>query len=147
MIEDELVGTDYFVVSVKSNESESNIQYYIDGMHGVGIGICAKLSRKISNALDEMDLETDGFRFEISSPGADKSLSDIRQYYQHIGRELEVSLRDGSLIEGELLEVSSDFIVVNRLLDKKKKLIQKQNIELQDIDSSKVKISFKSVRK
>ena len=147
LIEAELKDTDVFIVSTKSNEQESNIQVYLDSVEGLGIGQCAKISRRVSAQLDEMELENENYRFEISSPGVDRPLSDNRQYYKHIGRELEVLMINGETIEGELMAVEYGQLELEVSVDKKKKIKNKQIIEFKDIESSKVKISFKRIKK
>ena len=147
LIEAELEGTDLFVVKTNSNEFESNMQFYIDGVDGVGISECAKIGRRVSAQLDEMELVTDKYRYEISSPGADKPLTDIRQYHKHKGRTLDVSLGDGTLLSGELTEVNDAAIELNVVIDKKKKINKKQTIDFKDIECSIVQISFKSIKK
>lgn len=147
MIEEEIKDTDLFMVGVKSNEAETKMQFYLDGMEGVPIGICAKISRRISAQLDEMELEDSRFQYEISSPGVDNPLVDKRQYPKHIGRELEVLHKDGNTFTGVLKEVEEKAISLEITLDKKKKITEIKKIEFVDIEHSTVQISFKRLKK
>lgn len=146
-MKEELQETEYFLVGVKSNAAETSIQIYIDGVDGVGIGYCAKLSRRISATLDEMEFEAERYRYEISSPGADNPLVDIRQYPKHIGRELKLVLGEDQELIGKLLSVQDDQLTIEIVLDKKKKLTETKTIDFKNIMSSTVQISFKSVKR
>ena len=147
IVERELNDSPFFLVGCTANQDESRIKVFIDGIEGVGIKFCARLSRTISAELDEMDLDTERFRFEISSPGADNPLVDLRQYHKHIGRELNIGLRDGKEIEGVLRTVQDNSLELEQLIDKKKQLKQIIKIDFDNIERSKVKISFKRTKK
>lgn len=144
-LEEEIKAFDCFLVSVRSNESGTDLRFFIDGKEGAGIQTCAKLSRKISRMLDEEYLDDTPIRYEISSPGVDQPLIDKRQYYQHIGRDLEVNLKDEKQIEGELLSVTEDDISISTFISKHKK--ETQTIGFDEIINSNVKISFKNKKK
>jgi ribosome maturation factor RimP len=144
VIEEELSDTDCFLVSVDTNQAETSLKFFIDGTDGVGIQICSRLSRKVSKVLDEEYLEETPIRYEISSPGADMPLLDRRQYKQHIGRELMVYCGE-NIEEGELSEVSDEAIVILKSIGKNK--VEKQTLEFDKIDNSKVIISFKRKQK
>ncbi|MEN8695735.1 MAG: hypothetical protein ABF317_00410, partial [Bacteroidia bacterium] len=145
IIEEELSATNCFLVNIKSNESGSDLRFFIDGMQGVGIQTCARLSRKVSRLLDEEYEEETPFRYEISSPGVDQPLLDIRQYNQHIGRELEIELHTEETLKGELLNVAEATIDVEIVLSKKEK--EQRTIAFDDIKNSIVIISFKRKKK
>lgn len=144
-LEEEIGAFDCFLVSVRSNEAGTDLRFFIDGVNGVGIQTCAKLSRKISAMLDEEYTEETPIRYEISSPGVDQPLTDKRQYHQHIGRDLEINLGEEKQVEGELLSVSEDDISISTFISKHKK--ETQTIGFDEIINSNVKISFKRKKK
>ena len=147
LLDQELDHDTYFVVGVHSDSGERNIQVLLDGREGVDIGYCARLSRRISRLLDEQDMGEQGFRFEISSPGADKPLVDPRQYPKHIGRELEVLLDNDEKLTGSLHSVTNDELVLKIVTDPKKKGTEMRSVSFDNIQHSTVIISFKSLRK
>lgn len=147
LVEAEIEGSEYFLVDVKSNQNETSIQIYLDGDNGVEIGYCARLSRRLSAQIDEMEEDFGAFRFEISSPGADKPLKDLRQYPKHVGRTLEVKLKDGEPWQGELLAIEGEILTFDKVVDQKKKLTEKTTINFKDIEESMVIISFNSKKK
>ena len=145
IIEEELTSTDCFLVSVDTNQMETDLRFYIDGLEGVSVKTCTRLSKKISRILDEEYLDDQPIRYEISSPGVDRPLEDKRQYPQHVGRDLEVTCADETSCEGELLEVLEDSIKLSVVVSKHKK--EEQVILFENIKNSTVKISFKPRKK
>jgi ribosome maturation factor RimP len=91
--EEALEGTALFVVDVvvRGAEGRRVVEVYIDGPQGAGIDELAEASRRLSFLLDAEDVIPGSYRLDVSSPGADRPLSDARQYPRHIGRTLRVS--------------------------------------------------------
>ncbi|MGB0850966.1 MAG: ribosome maturation factor RimP [Bacteroidia bacterium] len=145
IITEELDSTDNFLVGVDVNQAETDLKFYIDGIEGVSVQVCTRLSRKISRILDEEYLDDQPIRYEISSPGVDQPLVDKRQYPQHIGRDLMIDCTDESTVEGKLIEVKSAGIVLKVAVSKHKK--EEQEVLFEDIKTSIVKISFKPRKK
>ena len=115
----------------------------IDGDHGVNIDDCAKLSRELSKALDDASIFDASYMLEVSTPGLDQPLKLKRQYRKNIGRKLRVQRPDNS-IEGKLLEVFEDHIIVAQETGTgKKKVINSLEIQFSEIDKSFVLVSFK----
>lgn len=68
------------------------LRIIVDSEEGVELDACAELSRAISEKLDETDAMGEGeYVLEVSSPGADRPLTEHRHYVRAIGR-----LRPGS---------------------------------------------------
>jgi ribosome maturation factor RimP len=145
IIEEELKETDSFLVGVDSNQAETSIRFFIDGIDGVSIQMCSQLSRKVSRILDEEYTDDQPIRYEISSPGAEQPLVDLRQFYKHIGRELEVELTTGEIYTGELIQILDDTIKLSVLISKHKS--EEKTIVFNQINKSTVKLSFKRKKK
>lgn len=145
IIEEELKETDSFLVGVDSNQAETSIRFFIDGIDGVSIQLCSQLSRKVSKILDEEYTDDQPIRYEISSPGAEQPLVDLRQFYKHIGRELEVELTTGEIYTGELIQILDDTIKLSVLISKHKS--EEKTIVFNQINKSTVKLSFKRKKK
>ena len=86
-------GTDLFVVDVevKGFQGSRVVSVFLDGPAGAGADDLAKVSRSLGFALDTEDLVKGRYRLDVSTPGADRPLSDPRQYRRHVGRELAVT--------------------------------------------------------
>ncbi|MER5728464.1 ribosome maturation factor RimP [Streptomyces sp. NPDC002138] len=63
------------------------LRIIVDSDEGVELDTCAELSRVVSEALDESDvMGDDEYVLEVSSPGADRPLTEHRHYVRAIGR-------------------------------------------------------------
>ena len=135
---------DLFVVDVKMH-SNGTLEVLVDGDQGISIQDCAAISRHVGFQLEEDDAIAHAYRLEVSSPGIDRPLSMARQYRKNIGRKVQVSMRDGVVKTGKLLEVANDTItIVEAIKEKGKKAVeQQQTIALENIITIKVLISFK----
>ncbi len=145
IIEEELKETDSFLVGVDSNQADTSIRFFIDGIEGVSIQLCSQLSRKISRILDEEYTDDQPIRYEISSPGAEEPLVDLRQFHKHLGREIAVELNDDKIIQGELTKVLDGAIHLEVAVSKHK--TEEKTIVFDQINKSTVKISFKRKKK
>ena len=77
---------------------------------------CARLSRRLSERLDEADPIEHGYRLEVSSPGIDRPLTRRRDFEDWKGHEARISLAeklDGRReFKGELKGVDGDDILI-----------------------------------
>ena len=102
----------YFLVEVRIKPT-NNLKVFIDGDQGISIEKCVRYNRALYKKLEEAALFPNGdFSLEVSSPGLDEPLKMLRQYKKNIGRQVELVLQDGSKVEGRLMEVSEDGIIV-----------------------------------
>lgn len=106
--ETQMEGTDLFVVEVRVSPA-NEIGVTVDSDTQVGIDRCVELSRSIEGALDR---EQEDFELTVMSAGIGQPLKMLRQYRKLIGRPVEVILKDGGKIVGNLTDASEDSIVV-----------------------------------
>ena len=134
---------DYFLVDIRIKPT-NNVKVYIDGDQGISIEKCVQFNRALYKKLEEVVLFPDGdFSLEVSSPGLDEPLKLLRQYQKNIGRQVELVLQDGSKIEGRLLEVSEDGIIVEETRGKnKKKEIVNHTFLFENIKTTKIQVVF-----
>ncbi|WP_299533177.1 ribosome maturation factor RimP [uncultured Streptomyces sp.] len=74
------------------------LRIIVDSDEGVELDTCAELSRAISAKLDESDAMGEAeYVLEVSSPGADRPLTEHRHYVRATGRlvKFQLSVRDG----------------------------------------------------
>jgi ribosome maturation factor RimP len=77
------------------------LRVIVDSEDGVELDTCAELSRTISETLDETDvMGDDEYVLEVSSPGADRPLTEHRHYVRAIGRLAKLSLHTGEPADG-----------------------------------------------
>lgn len=68
------------------------LRIYIDCESGAGLDECEKFSRAFDEEFDALDIITEAYTLEISSPGVDRVLKTEREFTHYIGREVEVKL-------------------------------------------------------
>lgn len=106
--ETQMEGTDLFVVEVRVSPA-NEIVVTVDSDTQVGIDRCVELSRSIEGALDR---EQEDFELTVMSAGIGQPLKMLRQYRKLIGRSVEVILKDGGKIVGNLTDASETSIAV-----------------------------------
>ncbi|GAA2517302.1 ribosome maturation factor RimP [Streptomyces gobitricini] len=81
------------------------LRIVVDSDEGVELDACAELSRAISDKLDETDAMGDEeYVLEVSSPGADRPLTEHRHYVRATGRLVKLQLTaQGAEGGGELV--------------------------------------------
>ncbi|MCM2578913.1 ribosome maturation factor RimP [Streptomyces meridianus] len=76
------------------------LRVVVDSDEGVQLDACAELSREISALLDESDVMGGApYVLEVTSPGAERPLSELRHYRRAMGRLIRLQLAEG----GELV--------------------------------------------
>jgi ribosome maturation factor RimP len=131
-------------VNVKGKPGNQKVQVFVDGDQSVGIDECTKISRGLSNELEEKDIVEGRYTIEVSTPGADKPLKLIRQFPKHIGRELELVTVENKKYQGELLSVVDEKIEVSIKSTKVKKELNSDTLKLSinEIENAKVVLRF-----
>ncbi|MFJ5142454.1 ribosome maturation factor RimP [Streptomyces sp. NPDC088707] len=88
------------------------LRIVVDSDEGVELDACAELSRAISEKLDQTDAMGEGeYVLEVSSPGADRPLTEHRHYVRATGRLAKLQLStDGAAEElvARILAVDED---------------------------------------
>lgn len=134
---------------VDMSVSSSNVIHIeLDKMKGgVTVDDCVSVSRNVEHNLDR---EKDDFELHVSSAGLDKPIRHINQYIKNIGRKVQIVLKTGDKVEGEILKVMDEklileSIIMKKLDPKKRKEMVKEYHELQlnEIKEAKIVVSFK----
>lgn len=139
----EYLDADYFLVDVilKNQKPKAKLTVLIDGDQGVSIDKCAELSRWLGKQIEEQNIIQNAYTLEVSSPGVDTPLKSYRQYVKNVGRKVKVFLDDQNTQVGVLEKVEESFIVIQP--EKKgKTILEKIEIPFEQIQKTKVMISF-----
>lgn len=101
-LERQLEGTPHFLVSAEVRPSGKAI-VEVDNDRAITLNdltaINHGLRETFGEALDDIELE-------VSSPGMGRPFKVMRQYTKHVGRLVEVQLKDGRTLSGQLAAVS-----------------------------------------
>jgi ribosome maturation factor RimP len=78
---------------------------------------CARLSRRISDLLDEEDPIEEGYRLEVSSPGIDRPLTRLSDYDDWKGHEARIHPHEPyngrKQFSGDLIGVDGDMVRID----------------------------------
>ncbi len=66
---------------------------YIDMPTGITIDDCSRVSRQVSAMLDVEDMIQGRYILEVSSPGIDRPLFELKHYSKFIGRQVRIRLQ------------------------------------------------------
>ncbi len=107
-------------VTLKNLGKKKVLEVFIDSPQGVTVDDCEKVSRGLSDYLDEVDLIPDAYTLEVSSPGIERILKRQVDYERHVGKLVKWTIHtegtDGKVrkevFEGRLQEFTPDKITV-----------------------------------
>lgn len=133
----------YFLVDVFIKPT-NNVKVYLDGDHGITIEKCVAVNRALYKKIEETGIFPDGnFSLEVSSPGLDEPLKLHRQYVKNEGRKVEVTLTEGTRLEGVLKKVDENSIEIETETGKnRKKEVVLHTIPFDKIKTTKIQIVF-----
>ena len=146
LVEQWLDGKDYFLTDLTVTPDDC-ITVEIDQADGVWIEDCVQLSRFIEEHLsrDEEDYE-----LEVGSAGLGQPFKVLRQWQNHVGKQVEVITRDGRKLKGTLQEADEEHVVLSvrqkvQVEGKKRPVMQNVDVALamSDVKSGKYVIDFK----
>lgn len=115
LVEEWLEGKDYFLVDV-SVTPDDRIVVEIDHAEGVWIEDCVELSRFIESHLSR---EEEDYELEVGSAGIGQPFKVLRQYQNHVGKEVEVLTVDGKKLRGVLSAVNEEQFEITISVKKK----------------------------
>jgi ribosome maturation factor RimP len=139
LIEEHFSGSDCFLVDLNI-KTGNRIRVFIDSDTAVHIEQCIGLSKFIESHLDR-DIED--FELNVSSAGLDHPYKLLRQYVKNIGRDVAVTLNDGSKAEGSLTSADElGFEILETLKEKKLTIQVKRKFNFTEIKETKEIIKF-----
>lgn len=143
LVEQEALAFNLFLVG-HSGSPVGFYRFYIDGQEAVTMNRLSAFTRHVSQKIDEGDFGDRKFTFEISTPGADKPLSDIRQLSKHCGRTLEIETTEGVKMDAKLIAVESNQLHLEEQIPLKGKKTETRPLTLDwdNIKSATIKITF-----
>lgn len=109
LVDQWLTGKDYFLTDLNVT-TDNCITVEIDHAEGVWIDDCVQLSRYIEEHLsrDEEDYE-----LEVGSAGLGQPFKVLRQWQNHIGKQVEILTKDGRKTRGTLTEATEQQATLN----------------------------------
>lgn len=121
-------------------------RFYVDSIQPLSMKNLADFTKHVSVLIDEGDFGDTPFTFEISSPGADAPMKDLRQYHKHVNRTFEITTAENTF-KGKLEKIEDGILhILNEVKEKgkgKKITLEAVEIPFSDIKQATIIISFK----
>lgn len=118
------------------------LRVVVDADGGVGLDTCAELSRRVAEELDASDAMGDRpYVLEVTSPGADRPLTQPRHYRRAADRLVKVRLREGGEVVGRITAVDDAGVDLQVPGVKGRKPVTRR-LEFGEIAGARVEIEF-----
>lgn len=119
-------------------------RFFVDSEQPLTLNALAEFTRHVSKKIDEGEFGDYKFTFEISTPGADRPITDIRQLKKHMGRVLEIETKEEQKFEARFTGLEGEVLQLEKLTKGKKKDIPAEAMEMpfSSIKTVTVKITF-----
>ena len=131
-VEEWLQKGDYYLVDIEMTPDD-RIVIEIDHADGVWIEDCADLSRHLQETLGD---ELGDYELEVGSAGIGQPFKVMRQYVNHIGKEVEVLQKSGQKVQGILKAVDSDAEQFTVTVKEKQQVEGKKRPVMVDVDKT-----------
>jgi ribosome maturation factor RimP len=93
VVERVVQGLDYELVDLEWKQEPGMgwvLRVYIDGVGGIGVDDCARVSHQLSATLDVEDLIQQHYALEVSSPGLNRPLKKESDFLRFIGQKAKI---------------------------------------------------------
>ncbi|MFC1555595.1 ribosome maturation factor RimP [candidate division KSB1 bacterium] len=93
------------------------IKLFVDKDDGVSIRDCSSLARLINDYLSEEQDYGKDYRLEVSSPGVDRPLTELKHFIRNLNRQVKVTFSDEGkqrTIEGTLITADEKVILIKQ---------------------------------
>ncbi|MCX5611884.1 MULTISPECIES: ribosome maturation factor RimP [unclassified Streptomyces] len=135
-------GLDLEEIELSKAGKRRMLRIIVDSDEGVELDACAELSREVSDKLDDSDvMGEDEYVLEVSSPGADRPLSEHRHYVRAIGRLVKFQLAEGGELIARIIDLDDEGLDVEVPGVKGRKATARR-IAFTDIAKARVEIEF-----
>jgi ribosome maturation factor RimP len=106
-----LLGIEY--ISAGNN---SILRLFIDHDNGIDVDDCAEVSRQVGAVLDVEDPISSEYSLEVSSPGVDRPLFEIKHFETVIGEtvnvKLSIPLNGRRKFKGQLVAINNNNLII-----------------------------------
>jgi ribosome maturation factor RimP len=106
-----LLGIEY--ISAGNN---SILRLFIDHDNGIDVDDCAEVSRQVGAILDVEDPISSEYSLEVSSPGVDRPLFEIKHFETVIGEtvnvKLSIPLNGRRKFKGQLVAINNNNLII-----------------------------------
>jgi ribosome maturation factor RimP len=127
----EAIGYEFVGCELHRQGRSSLLRIYIDQEKGITVDDCSKVSRQVSAMLDVEDPIQGRYTLEVSSPGIDRPLFEIKHFEKFVGNNVKMRLsspmNNRRNLEGKILRI--DGAVIHILVDTEEMAVPFSEIE------------------
>ena len=105
-------GCELVELSVAGAGNALVLRVFVHRAGGIGVDEIAKISNKLSDALDSADIIQHRYFLEVSSPGLDRPLRTVRDFMRAISERVRIIKPAGDTIEGELIDANAERLII-----------------------------------
>lgn len=127
---------DCFLVDISQSKDGRKIEVFVESDKRIKFEQCGIISRYLEGFLDDDTSIPENYILEVSSPGIDRPLKNLRQYKLNLGRKVALTNTSNQKFTGIITEVKDSVIMIEL---KSKKI---ESIPFEKIKEAKIKISF-----
>ncbi|MEU5031525.1 ribosome maturation factor RimP [Streptomyces milbemycinicus] len=118
------------------------LRIVVDSDDGVQLDACAELSRAVSQTLDDTDaMGQHPYVLEVTSPGADRPLTEPRHYRRAAGRLIKARLAEGGELVARITAVDDEGLDVE-VPGVKGRRPTARRLAFKEISKARVEIEF-----
>jgi ribosome maturation factor RimP len=118
------------------------LQVVVDTDDGVSLDQCAELSRVASAELDDSDVMGGApYVLEVTSPGADRPLTEPRHFRRATGRMAKLRLHEGDTLRARILAVDEDGLDLE-IPGEKGRRPKARRVAFSEIDKAQGEVEF-----
>jgi len=112
----EETGKELLGIEFLSAGNHSVLRLFIEHENGINVDDCAEVSRQVSAILDVEDPISTEYNLEVSSPGVDRPLFELKHFQAVIGEtvnvKLSMPLNGRRKFKGKLEAIENDVLIV-----------------------------------
>ena len=135
-------GVDLEDLQIQQAGRREIVRVVVDCDGGVNLDLVADLSQQVSAALESEPLNSQfagTYVLEVTSPGVDRPLTELKHWRRALERLVEVQLQDGSVVTGRLTEVDDDVVTLEVV---EGKTSVSKSIPLSLVELGRVQVEF-----
>ena len=125
----EKLGFECVHVGIRRDYGRLKIQVLMDSLGGINVDECEQVSKRINKYLDENDelpeLKRERYYLEVSSPGIERPLYELKDYERFQGREARIrlsKLQDGRKNFTGIIKYAGEGIIKLQCEDEEKQI-------------------------
>lgn len=131
-----LLNGDIELVDLKVTEGK--VMVYVDSIEGITIDQCGDISRALGEEIELLDVFSDKYLLEVSSPGLDVPMVHEIQFQKAIDKDVNILLITGENVKGKLDSFTDSHMYIYEIVQKGNSKAKKYNKELTTIAKDEI---------